>query len=95
MEDTSTPTLPPLPLNPSTFSKDTPTRDIENSDIELTNAAAHYIYQGWCNTNMSLKELSTLFKLTVDFTKHRRKIMEMPYGSEDSKAKRTVVYPVD
>lgn len=95
----ATDVLPPhpiLPLTPDRFDSSTPQESIIQSDIDLTNAAAADIYRHWCQPAKSLRDLAKLFKLTVDFTKHRRKILEMHYGPEKSAPqRRTIVYPVD
>jgi hypothetical protein len=81
-----------LPL----LTPNTPSSEVAQSDIDLTNMATAHLYQQWCNVKLSITELARLFRTTVEFTKHRRALMEMPYGvKENSKQKRYIVEPLD
>ena len=82
----------PIPfLTPSTNQS-----EITQSDIDTINMAAVNLYKQWCNVDMTINELARLFRTTTDFSKHRRAIMEMPYGvKETTKTKRFIVEPVD
>lgn len=89
-EPTSLPELTPL-----VASKDTPTSQIEDSDFELMNLAAIHLYAHWSIPTLSAKQLSTLMKTTISFTKHRRALMEMDYDdSSGAKKGNGVVYPL-
>ncbi len=83
----------PILYNPIT--SDSSQKDVIASDVDLVNAAGNALYQLW-NQPHSPKSISSMIKDTIAFTKHRRAVLNMPYGPEkDSKNKGAVVYPVD
>jgi hypothetical protein len=87
----STPSFPIPFLTPQSSQS-----EITQSDIDTINMAAVNLYKQWCSVDMTINELARLFKFTTDFSKHRRAIMEMPYGvKETTKTKRFIVEPVD
>jgi len=89
------PVINQTPLAPAPFNEETPESEITHSDIELANVAAKHIYAHWCAPFLTTQDLSRLFKTTVEFTRHRRKILNMSYDKETERAKRAIVCPVD
>ena len=88
---TEVPKIAPVP-----FTKSTTESEVQEADIEVANVAAIHIYNKWCNKDFTIKELSSLFRTTVEFTKHRRKLLNLPYGAEESASgRKTIVYPLD
>lgn len=84
-----------IPETVEVLSDDTEER-IKQIDLGIANLQVRAVMSAWSQAEItSLKQLHSLVNLTIKTCKHRRAVLEIPYGSKNQISKGNFVFPVD
>lgn len=69
---------------------------VKKVDLAIANVGVQAVMLAWSQVEVtSLKQLHSLINATIKTCKHRRAILEMPYGSKNQSTQGRFVLPLD